>query len=319
VTIPTIKFYKYGYPVVCVKDWEWDQEKELALPIPVAAKFLQIRCLSDSDASFPRNIFEFFGYWPGKNKSQAIGDHTVLFNLTQITPVVRRQDSQTFVFTGHFSNGLINYVGRGDGKKTIWINPYITLNLTLSHPLHKPTFRKENVLNLSTGVVTYWGGATPLWFSIDLGATKKFSCNYYSMRHGYNAANSFPLNCSLEGSNDNKSWTVLHTQFGSQFTKAYDVQSFPVTKTSFFRYFRLLQPGNYGMGLSPGNGSPYFCVSGFEMYGTITVRNDSGTDEDWAATDTNKSKEEEDEREEEDINGGDSDDDLSSESESWGD
>jgi len=138
------------------------------------------------------------------------------------------------------------------------------------------------------------------------------------MRHGYNAANSFPLNCTLEGSNDNKTWTILHTQIGSQFTKAYDVQSFPVTKSGFFRYFRVVQPGNYGMGASPGNGSPYFCISGFEMYGTVTVRNDTNDlVEEWSV----KTKEEESEKEEKedaDNNAGDSDDEVSSDSESWG-
>jgi len=179
--------------------------------------------------------------------------------------------------------------------------------------------RKDNVLSQTNGVVTYWGGSTPIWFSIDLGPNRRLCCNYFSLRHGYNAANSYPLNIQFDASNDNKTWLTLNKQVGSIFTKAYDTHSFGVRNSSFYRYFRVLQPGNYGMGTSGGAGSPYFCVSGFEVYGTLTYRTgDSKLDIDSlesmlldltaeATTDKSDSHDEEKEDEADDATSSDSD------------
>jgi len=322
--------YLQHYPVTVIKDWEWDQEKEVALQIPAKAKFIQIRCMSRENAKLPLHLFEFVGYWSSKHKSKELVGSSTLSKLTLPPAITKKQNTIVFSHTSAFCPGFITWLGKDEGKKYSWTNPYLTLNLTLSHALHKPAFKKENVINIHTGVVTYWGGSVPIWFSVDLGVNKKLNCNYYSLRHGYNAANSFPLNIILEGSNDNKNWTVLNTQIGSAFTKAFDTQSFPVKTTSFFRYFRVTQPGNYGMGTTSGAGSPYFCVSGFELYGTLTSRTDTAPPAATVPTiGVKKDAEELDDffgkaDEERDLDllldeaPADSDD-LSSDSESWGD
>jgi len=137
--------------------------------------------------------------------------------------------------------------------------------------------KKENVLNINTGEVTYWGGSVPMWFSIDLGPSKLFNTSCWCLRHGYNAANSFPVDIQLEARNDSDGdydWTLLHKISGSPFTQPHEALGWSVLPrhNKYFRYFRVVQPGNYGMGPNGGTGSPYFCVSGFEMYGNLRYK-----------------------------------------------
>lgn len=162
-------------------------------------------------------------------------------------------------------------MGKDQGKKSYWTNPHQKLNLQLSHAPYKQHMNRADVLNIySSGAkVTYWGGSVPQWFSIDLGMP--LLPTYYSLRHGYNAANSFPNDISLEGSNDNHNWVILDKQSGSSFTLAFEARSFPVRQQyTSYRYYRVLQPGFYGMGTYVNEtGSHFFCVSGFELYGTL--------------------------------------------------
>jgi len=117
---------------------------------------------------------------------------------------------------------------------------------------------------------------------------------YYSLRHGYNAANSFPNDISLEGSNDGLSWVILDKQTGSSYTLPFEARSFPVrSQSSCYRYYRVLQPGFYGMGTFVNEtGSHFFCVSGFELYGTLYPMGIPENDESKGYSDSESEEEE---------------------------
>jgi hypothetical protein len=114
---------------------------------------------------------------------------------------------------------------------------------------------------------TYWGGSSPQWFQIDLGPEYRFFCEAYTLRHGYQHANSYIQNWVFQGSNDAENWITIHEGGETPFTKGFDVKTFHVKDgKEYFRYFRVLQKGNYSMGLGKPGGSPYICIAGLSLY-----------------------------------------------------
>src|SRR3954465_7249480 len=122
----------------------------------------------------------------------------------------------------------------------------------------------EDIISREGGTSCYWGSSCPQYFILDL-KHRRFRCNYFTLRHGYQAANSYIQNWEFAGSHDTENWTVLYEGGETPFNRAFDTKSWPVPDgKDYFRYFRILQKGNYSMGKgTSGGGSAYLCIAGF--------------------------------------------------------
>lgn len=88
----------------------------------------------------------------------------------------------------------------------------------------------------SGGVLTYFGGNIPQWFSIDLGEHRSLCATGFALRHGYNAANSYARNFKLEASHTGITWYTVKDVPGNPFQGAFDEKSWTFagqTRTSF--------------------------------------------------------------------------------------
>lgn len=165
------------------------------------------------------------------------------------------------------------------GASSSWLNPATSgkVHVQLSHPLFNQTsMRATDVLGTyAEPVPCFWGGSVPTFLILDLGIVS-LNVSNYTLRHGYNYANSFMQDFKLEGSNDGETWETVHEQQKSPFATPHAKASFSIVPIStctgvgkFFRFFRLLQKGHYWMGAnSVQKSAPFLCINGIELYGT---------------------------------------------------
>jgi len=177
-----------------------------------------------------------------------------------------------FTYTEDFDkNGVLYWIGSCFGKST-YTNPQSTGDVTVTLS-HSESSNRAVELVISHNLVreSYaFGGSAPVWFSVDLGPHLALSPDYYTLRHGYSYSDSILCDWELQGSNNNETWTTLHAQLEAPFNTGWGTKSWPVISGERFRYFRVLQKGNYAYGPGQGpNGSPYLYISGFELYGDL--------------------------------------------------
>lgn len=163
-----------------------------------------------------------------------------------------------FEFTGDFDrNGLLYWVGTNEGQAATWTNPVsaATIGITTSHPMYLGGMKIEDIISRETGISCYWGSTTPQYFILDL-KHRRLRCNYFTLRHGYQAANSYIQYWTFCGSNDLVNWISLYEGGETPFNRAFDVKSWAVADgKEYFRYFRILQKGNYSMGRGTSGGT----------------------------------------------------------------
>ena len=238
------------------------------------------------------------------------GSQTTYTALNYGRSAKKQSTVKTFAYSHDFDeNGLIYWLGTKDATNPgVWKNPAETgdLFLQISHgKMHKPEMKVWDIIGRKGTSATYWGGSTPQWFLIDLGPDQQLMPTVYTLRHGYQHANSFLQNWIFEGSNDCLTWTHLHEGAETPFSSGFESKSFTVklpeitsTKVSdakdmqdgiasstsksslatepslaqtHFRYFRVLQKGNYSMGIGKTGGTPFMCLAGFEVYGELLI------------------------------------------------
>lgn len=212
------------------------------------------------------NGLEFYGTMTCLSSSSSLSSFT--FSALTLNP----SDAFKFKFVETFdTNGLIYWMGT-KGLSDEFKIPSITgdVGLEFSHAeMFNPEMIPDNVLG-RVGTSTFWGGSTPQWVIFDFGEGNAIRCSHYSIRHGYDGANSYLLDFTFEGSNDKTNWTLLHAERGPCFNRGYGEKSFEIKPTEqSFRYFRLLQKGNYYV--LEGEDAPYLCLSGFEIYGDVSI------------------------------------------------
>jgi len=218
------------------------------------------------------NGFELYGeVLSDSNHVSKIALSDVSMSVVSILPSKRKTKSMTFEYVSDFDkNGILYYLATEGGKKP-YKNPATSgvVKLEISHKsLYSSDMVKDNIIDHFKATSTYWGGSCPQWFSVDLGEKNLVKCTAYTLRHGFSSYNSYICDWEFQGSTDNKKWDVLHSEINPPFTKGYDTKTFKLPpQTKFYRYFRVLQKGNYSMGLGQSGGSPYLCISGFEIYG----------------------------------------------------
>jgi len=204
----------------------------------------------------------------------------VLFDVHNITPLTKSlvvkpsETTLTFTHSSDFdTNGLIYYIGT-DRLTKKYTNPLHEdkVKLMLSHPLYSDEQSSDSILDLFTSKTTFWGGSSPQWMVIDVGEQYKLNCKAFTLRHGFHVANSYICDWEFQGSNDLVEWDVLYVGIDPPFTKGYDTKTFTALPSSnYYRYFRVLQRGNYSTGDGVSDGAPYLCIDGIELYGKTLI------------------------------------------------
>lgn len=97
-------------------------------------------------------------------------------------------------------------------------------------------------------------GATPTTFlcnaaaiTFDLGAGNAKTCRAYSLNSASQGATYDPSDWTLEGSNDNSSWTLLDTRSGETFPTNQQVNVYPVNNNTSYQYYRLTLNNSTGI------------------------------------------------------------------------
>jgi hypothetical protein len=249
------------------------------LPVATRANKIVIRmleALGDTDVAVARAIrvskVTVVGYVPETNESLAPPRPSKVLNVDKVfarSKVVAPKPRLNFESDSRspFDGGLLHWLGT-DGGKSHYVNPLLggRIAIKTSHKMFTVQMKEEWLVGREAHT-NYFGGTSPQWMIVDLKGYR-LKITSFALRHGYNFANSYITNTELFGSNDSENWTSLWESKPPFFTKAYDEQLLQVQSCStHYRYFKLIQYGNYTMGSSTAAGAPFFCISGLELFG----------------------------------------------------
>jgi len=186
------------------------------------------------------------------------------FTLTSADPVAGA--TLTYSSDGD-TNGLFYWLGTLGGTEG-WGNPsdptgraitVVTFSslTTLSETPHRMT-------DLSSVAVTTANLANS-WMQFDIGYAggRTLACNYYTVRARSGAGANHPTAFTLQGSNDASAWTNLDVRTGLTYVPS-TYYSYPVSGSTAFRYFRLLQTAANSIGANR------FALGEIEFYGVFT-------------------------------------------------
>jgi hypothetical protein len=200
---------------------------------------------------------EYIGFVGIASQSESIPDSLnpkALADVGNYLGVKKR--IKKFEYVSDFDkNGLLYWIGTSEGEKP-WTNPFSVgqIVITTSHPMYSGGMRIEDIVSREGGNSCYWGSTCPQYFILDL-KHRRLRPNYFTLRHGYQAANSYIQNWTFACSNDQVNWLTLYDGGETPFNRAFDTKSWPVPDgKDFFRYFRVLQKGNYSMGRGTSGG-----------------------------------------------------------------
>jgi hypothetical protein len=85
------------------------------------------------------------------------------------------------------------------------------------------------------------------WIAIYLGGGTATSYQVTNWDSAYNT--SAPKNWTFEGSNDDSSWTVLDTQSNQSWTSSYQTQTYTISNTTSYKWYRLNVSANNGFSM----------------------------------------------------------------------
>ena len=112
------------------------------------------------------------------------------------------------------------------------------------------TFAAYKAFHRGVSTSDYWLGTNSGvdWLKLDVGSGNSFILNNYSIQvNTIPEPNRAPKNWTMEGSNDNSSWTTLDTQTNQTSWSSGEVRNFQTTSVvTAYRYFRLNITANNG-------------------------------------------------------------------------
>ncbi len=166
------------------------------------------------------------------------------------------------------ANGVCAYLGSNYGADT-WVNPVLAgrMMVRASSPSCRQTDPKavvgRHVLHTNYAGPRVQGGTPLAWWALDLGASHRLVCNYYTLRHDASAG--FVRHWSLQGSEDGETWMDLR-RHGNDRTLGVPQQyaSWPVQGAHAakpYRWFRIV------MDQPCADGTMQLHVSNVELYG----------------------------------------------------
>jgi hypothetical protein len=181
------------------------------------------------------------------------------------TPTATPTASPTTTYTGTWvsngdANGIFYFAGQNWNTGGTWTNPHTAgrINVTASSLLSGTV---DLIVDRATSD-TYTTNAANSYYVFNLGANKSLALTDWTYRSRSGVTTSTPTAMSLEGSNDNSTWTAIDSHTLSVTSAG---QWFHWSATSAgYRYFRLKQTA------VTSSGDNYFTIGEFELYGTLT-------------------------------------------------
>ena len=125
-----------------------------------------------------------------------------------------------------------------------------------------PAFKAFNRLG---GTDNGWAtNATTGWLKVYTGGAAKWVVTSYTISVGYwTGPSAAPKNWTLQGSNDNSTWTVLDSRINQVFV-AYEMKSFSFSNSTEYSYFKLV--------ITENNGDTSWTVIGeIELIGSVYI------------------------------------------------
>jgi len=178
--------------------------------------------------------------------------------------------TRTYVLNNDF-NGLFQWLGTL-GLTTSRLNP--SSALPDGRGLSLVTFSSEDSFGMdvsrmtdriSSAVTT--GNFANSWMQFDISriGNRTLVCNYYTVRarNTGGGGGNHPTAFTFQGSNDATTWVDLDVRTGLTYTAA-TFYSYPVSGSTAYRYFRLIQTA------LNSSGNNRFALSEFEIYGVFT-------------------------------------------------
>jgi hypothetical protein len=165
---------------------------------------------------------------------------------------------------------LLYYIGCAGGTRG-YVNPHVSGDVVVTWSSINAGQVEYFVNNQYNNQYSYTSNAPGSWMMVDLGATRRISPNYYSLRHEKN--NNFYLrNWVLEGKVDDSAtsaWVVLREHVNDTSINAGGgTCSWPVTNLGDNQCFRYIRIRITGFDSSNCN---YVMCSGIELYGDLHI------------------------------------------------
>jgi hypothetical protein len=155
-------------------------------------------------------------------------------------------------------NGVFTFIGKGKLVGGVWSNPSTLGYITI---VPNPAMGLGVVANLVDHVANdAWisPGANST-YTIDLGSNQQLICDKWSFRQRSTGSVSGTADCTLLGSNDGSTFTVVDTRTSAEIPQTSNTWgSFTVASAVAYRYWRLRQTAN-----------SHFTIGEVELYGTL--------------------------------------------------
>ena len=142
--------------------------------------------------------------------------------------------------TGQVGVGKVNTVNHlfqvsGDLR---FYNDITTPSTTVTASNHQGAFTPNYIVDDNTITGAWVSFSSTAWLKFDLGSPQVLT--HYSIRTGTNSPSpvTSPTNWTVEGSNDNSSWTVLDTKSTTIFATKF-IDTFATNNTTAYQYYRL--------------------------------------------------------------------------------
>lgn len=163
----------------------------------------------------------------------------------------------TYVSDGD-ANGVFTFIGKGKSVGGTWSNPVPgSITGTTSAAMGSGTIDKltDHATNDN-----YIPAAANSWYKFDLGANQRLVCNKWSFRQRNVGAVSGAPDVTLQGSNDDVTYTNVNVQASPNIPTGANVWgSFTVTSSTPYRWWRFKQSIN-----------DFFTCGELEIYGSLT-------------------------------------------------
>lgn len=173
-------------------------------------------------------------------------------------------DGTNFVFSSSGdTNGLFYYLGT-NGYTTSFSNPSLSTITASASSIQFLGTPADKVTDRTTDFC-HTQSESNAWIKIDLGATRTFTPNYYSVRNRSDDSSNNLNDWILQGSNNDSTWTDLNTQVGNIFGQGNWFSTAVVGVSTSYRYFRILQQG------INSSGGLFLVLAELEIYGTLTI------------------------------------------------
>eukprot|EP01119_Soliformovum_irregulare_P021204 TRINITY_DN7016_c0_g1_i6.p1 TRINITY_DN7016_c0_g1~~TRINITY_DN7016_c0_g1_i6.p1 ORF type:complete len:1300 (-),score=459.60 TRINITY_DN7016_c0_g1_i6:376-4230(-) len=175
---------------------------EISLENPTPAKYILLKLLSAAKKNYDFEFAGFIGIVVDENlqlENFQLENQVEYRSLTDIGNQLGIKKRVKRLDFNEEYKGLLWWLGTNSGQEN-WENPHTSghVILTTSHSMYDPRMRIEDIIELQGVTSCYWGGSTPQYFIMDL-KNRRLRATHLTLRHGYQASNSYIQNWEFSG------------------------------------------------------------------------------------------------------------------------